>query len=176
MSFGEFDRSHRRLRGMLHRGHIVRQSNENDRRRWDISTVEGSAYTEVEDTQHVGWASNPGAGDNVEVIVAELGAETSRMVILTKFGDSEKILQVEAGQMAIYSPANKDHAILIDGDGNITIKGAPGKTTVEAKTVIIKSDDINLGGEGGKPVAIEGTKTSDGATLVSSFSTKVKAI
>jgi phage gp45-like len=42
--------------------------------------------------------------------------------------------------------------------------------------VIINSNDINLGGTGGKPVAVEGTITSDGARCVSNLATRVKAV
>lgn len=50
------------------------------------------------------------------------------------------------------------------------------KLTIIADTVVVESPDINLGGEGGVPVAIQGTQDSAGHTLVSNFATRVKAI
>ena len=50
------------------------------------------------------------------------------------------------------------------------------KLTIIADTVVIESPDINLGGMGGKPVAVQGTKDSAGHTLVSDFATTVKAV
>lgn len=47
---------------------------------------------------------------------------------------------------------------------------------IEADQVIIQSADINLGGLGGKPVAVEGTIDSAGDKLVSAFCTTVKAV
>lgn len=47
---------------------------------------------------------------------------------------------------------------------------------IKADTVIIESGDINLGGLGGKPVAVEGTLDSAGHPLVSNFCSTVKAV
>lgn len=51
-----------------------------------------------------------------------------------------------------------------------------GPLTIQATQLIIECDDINLGGLGGKRVAVEGTMDSRGDTLVSGFAATVKAI
>jgi len=51
-----------------------------------------------------------------------------------------------------------------------------GKLTIKATTVVIESADINLGGMGGKPVAVLGSVTTNGGTIVSGTAVKVKAV
>ncbi len=62
------------------------------------------------------------------------------------------------------------------GTHTLTAKLPAGSTAnIEATTVVIKSNDINLGGLGGKPVARISDKTSDGASIVTGSSV-VKAV
>ncbi len=62
------------------------------------------------------------------------------------------------------------------GTHTLTAKLPAGSTAnIEATTVVLKSNDINLGGLGGKPVARISDKTSDGATIVTGSSV-VKAV
>jgi len=72
------------------------------------------------------------------------------------------------------SPSQKaDEHVLTFGSVKLTIEGE--KVTAEAPNVLIKSDSINLGGEGGKRVARIGDLTSDGATIIEG-SSKVFAV
>lgn len=159
------ERAADRQRGSFHRGHLVRKSKKNDRQRYDFETVDGASYTEVEDSQPIGFTSNPSPGDNTEVIVAELGGEASRMVVVCKVGNSEYHLQVEEGAAALYSPDSPDQHIIINKEGLITIKGAK-ELRAEVPKCVVDCPDINLGGEGGVAV-----RRCDG-----SCATRVKAV
>ena len=92
-------------------------------------------------------------------------------------------LYSEADPPPVIDP-DKVHQVFEDGavieydqKSHILTARLPGgsKADIEATTVVIKSDDINLGGLGGKPVARISDQTSDGATIVTGSSV-VKAV
>lgn len=132
----------------MHRCHLVRRSNKKDRQRWDIETVQGTSRTECEDIQHYGMTSNPTPGDNVEALVCEAGHDASRLFVIAKFGDSEKVVQVEEGAMAIYSPDEPENIVTIKKDGTIEVAGKKEVCIVTEKAVV-NSPDVILGGESG---------------------------
>ena len=81
--------------------------------------------------------------------------------------DPDKVHQVfEDGAVIEYD--QKSHTLTARLPGGST-------ANIEATTVVIKSDDINLGGLGGKPITRISDKTSDGATIVTG-SSAVKAV
>lgn len=151
-------RSGRRHDGMVHRGHLVRKSKLNDRQRWDLETVYGTGYTEVEDVQHVGFTAHPSPGENVEVLAIQSASDPSRMYVIAKFGDQEKVLQVDQGSMAIYSPDAPQEQVVIKSDGTIEVTSSKA-LTIKTKDASLEADTFKIKAN----VEIDGNITQTGS-------------
>jgi len=126
-----------------------------------------------------GFSSHPPKGS--VAMLLSLGASRERAVLLGAEHPDHRPRGLPAGATALYDASGNIIKLVGGGGIETSAAGRPymlkvGTLTIEADSVVIKSSDINLGGTGGKPVAVEGTVCSDGATLVGNFATTVKAV
>jgi uncharacterized Zn-binding protein involved in type VI secretion len=100
-----------------------------------------------------------------------------------KIGETEYTVTKDGGELKHGKRSvklTKDTVSITDGEGTMTIKGGAatfkGKSfTCEADNILLKGA-VALGGEGGQPVALQGSRTNKGDTLVSQLSTKVTIV
>lgn len=134
-------------------GYTTKVDNSKKRQRVKAKGIGGTENEFIETILPAGIASNPGAGEKSEMILLDTRADaTHRYAILT--GDREYHLQVDEGQVALYSPDNSDHKITIDKDGAIEVFGMNLKITSDVEIIgnlsvdgdIITSGDITSAG------------------------------
>jgi phage gp45-like len=99
------------------------------------------------------------------------GGDPSQAVMIFGEHPDHRPKDLGEGEWKLYDKWGK-HLHATENGWTMTV----GKLTIVADTVVIQSADINLGGLGGKPVAVEGTIDSAGHPLVSNFCTTVKAV
>lgn len=121
----------------------------------------------VERFQDYGFTSVPHAG--AEALVVFVGGTRSHGVAVAIEDRRYRLTGLEGGEVALYD--DQGQVIRIGRDG-ITID-SPFKVTVTAPQVIVESDAISLGGEGGAAVARVGDTVAGG--LITSGSDKVSA-
>lgn len=120
--------------------------------------------------QMFGESSHAPAGAHGIVLV--IGGNMDQAVLLGLEHPDHRPQNLGAGDKVIYD-AHGQKMHFKNGEAVMTVTKLVINCTGQ---VIINSSDINLGGTGGKPVAVQGTVDSAGHTLVSNFATKVKAV
>ena len=137
-----------RDKGVIQRAYINKVGQ--DKKIQTVNASGLSEFTELEHFQPAGFASNPGSGDKVEAVLANLGDDPSKAICLGVIGDREYHLKVEDGEAAIYAPKNPEHKVLLKPDG-----------------IYLDSDNVMVRRGGGfKKVAAEGDLDTDGDAIV----------
>lgn len=131
----------------------------------------GDQFKEMYRPQPFGLSTNPPKGSHGFGI--NLGGRPDHAVILGLEHASHRPVSLSSGESALYD-ANGQIIKMLSGKKTVVEVGT---LTIIADKVVVESSNIFLGGEqGAKPVAIEGTVTTDGARCISDLSTTVKAV
>lgn len=157
--------------GSAARGEIVSVKDSDDHK-MQLATVKlftGEELTDVELAHPYGFASHPVEG--AEVFVVFMDGSRSHPVVMLAPDRRHRLTGLKPGESALW-----------DKFGNYTLHSADGIKTktagvfeIEAASIVMKSGDIKLGGEGAnKPVGVQGTTDSAGHPLTSNFSSSVK--
>lgn len=117
----------------------------------------------------------PNIGDQVLVHFLE-GEHETGVVGMRLYSDADRPLNVPAGQMWMVDDAGAAVKLTNDGNvsvasagsGSITVTANSGTVTVAAQKVVVNSSNIQLGGAGGKKVALDGDSVSGGVVHASS--------
>ncbi|MFN3748207.1 MAG: phage baseplate assembly protein V [Sphingorhabdus sp.] len=171
----------RRLFGMVARAIVNTVDDSRKIQTVQIELFEGEIQDGVERFQNYGLTSRPHAG--AEAIGVAVTGNRGHMVVIAVDNREFRLLNLQEGEVALYDDLGqvvhlKRDGIAIESPLKVTID-APEVTvttddaTVTAASVTINSDDINLGGAGGQPVARVGDSVSGG--VITSGSGKVKA-
>lgn len=153
----------RRVQSMIDRGVVTSVDDALMMQTLDVELKSGFKPTKLEHWHPYGMSYHPHAG--AEVLAFALGGNPDHVVIMPGADRRYRIKNMQQGEFAVHDDLGQVVHFKRDG---LHMK-SPMKVTVECP-------EINLGGEGGKPVAVEGTVDSAGHPLVSAFSTTVKAV
>ncbi len=128
----------------------------------------------VERFQNYGFSSHP--FPEAEAIVAAVGGTRSHLVAIAVDDRRYRVKGLAEGEVAIYDDQGqtivlKRGGIEITTDKYVLINAQTADVTADSVTIV--SDDINLGGGGGQPVARVGDSVVGG--VITSGSPKVKA-
>ena len=132
--------------------------------------VSGEEHSGVMRIQYFGWSSHAPAGS--EAVVLALG-NRDMLVAIGAESPSHKPTGLPEGGTRLYDASGS--YVDMDNAGNITVN-CSGTLKIKAATVIIESPDINLGGEGGVPVAKQGTTDTAGHANVGNLASTTKIV
>lgn len=158
------------VRDMLRRGTLEEVDDSGSLQMLKMRGLASDKPRRVTRLQSFGLTSNPPAGANA--VLLALGGRSDRLLALGLEHKDHRPTGIPGGGTALYDASGQ--IIKMTGDEKTVIE--VGTLTIIADQVVIESGDINLGGLGGKPVAVEGTITSDGAVCASNFAASVKAV
>lgn len=153
----------RRIMSMIDRGVVTSVDDALMMQTLDVELKSGFKPTKVEHWHPYGMSYHP--HKDAEVLAFSLGGNPDHVIIMPASNREYRIKGMQQGEFAVHDDLGQFVHFKRDG---LHMK-SPMKVTVECP-------EINLGGDGGKPVAIEGTVDSAGHPLVSNFSTRVKAV
>lgn len=131
-----------------------------------IDLLADETHDDVERFQNYGFGSHP--LPEAEAVVVFPGGLRSRGIVIA-VEDRRWRMKLDAGEVAIFD--DQGQAVHLTRDGIRIVSDF--KVEVEAPQVIVTSDDVQLGGAGGQPVARVGDTVSGG--VITSGSAKVKA-
>lgn len=123
----------------------------------------------VERFQEYGFTSHP--HPDAEAIVACPGGLRSHAVVIAVEDRRYRLTGLRQGEVALYDDLG--NVVLLGRDG-IAVTGIE-KVTVTAPVVLVDSEDVQLGGAGGQPVARVGDDVDLGTGKIVSGSGKVTA-
>ncbi|MDX2265451.1 MAG: phage baseplate assembly protein V [Hyphomicrobiales bacterium] len=155
---------------MISRGEVIEV---NDGGGMQLMSVRGYADEVIKMAHRVqpfGFTSNPPLGSHGVVMSA--GGRRDQAFIIGIENEAARQKGLKPGEQAIYDGEGQFLKML---NGRKTVISV-GELTIVADKVVVESGDINLGGLGGKPVAVQGTVDSAGHQLVSAFCSTVKAV
>lgn len=158
-----------RLRGMLSRAVISLIDDAREAQELQIELFADEGQDAVERFQEYGFTSHPHAG--AEAIVGCMGGLRSHAVVIAVEDRRYRLKSLQQGEVALH-----------DDLGNVVLLGrealeitAAAKVLVTAPQVIVDSEDVQLGGEGGAQVARIGDDVDPGTHKIISGSDKVRA-
>lgn len=161
------------IRNMLTRVRMDSIDDSGGQQRTVLSGMAGQKMGFVDDgvvrVQNFGFTSVPPVGS--EGIAMSLGGNPDQALVIGLEDVTSRVSGLPGGTSAIYNQYG-DVIKLLQKEVEMTTE----TFTIKATTVVIESGDVNLGGLGGKPVAVEGTVDVAGHPLVSNFASNVKAV
>lgn len=157
----------RRVQLMIGRAVIAVVDDNTKAQSVQITLLADEVHDGAERFQEYGFTSVPLAG--AEAIVAFVGGLRSHGVIIAVEDRRYRLTGLQGGEVALYD--DQGQAIILKRD-RIRIE-SPFKVDCEAPHVVITSADVELGGEGGQPVARVGDTVSGG--IITGGSDKVRA-
>jgi len=156
----------RRLRLLVTRGVVKRVDDTKGLQALQISALSGELFDIIERLQQYGFTCHPHPG--ADTINLSVGASRSHTVVIA-VDDRRYRLQLAEGEVAIYDDQGQKIVLYRD------------RIEVEAPKVVVKSDNVQLGADGGAAVARVGdvvtiaSGSSAGTWPITSGSAKVSA-
>lgn len=123
----------------------------------------------VERLQNYGFTAHP--HPEAEALVACVGGLRSHAIVIAVEDRRYRLAGLRQGEVALYDDLG--NVVLLGREG-IEVTGAT-KVTVTAPVVLVDSEDVQLGGAGGQPVARVGDDVDLGTGKIASGSSKVTA-
>lgn len=134
-----------------------------------IDLLEGETQDGVERYQDYGFTSNPHPG--AEAVAVAVGGLRSHMIVIKVEDRRYRLTALETGEVAIFDDLGQMVKL---GRERIEI-ASDNEVKITAPKVIVESDDVQLGAEGGEKVARIGDDVDLGTGKIISGSEKVKA-
>lgn len=134
-----------------------------------IDLLEGETQDGVERYQDYGFTSVPLPG--AEAVAVAVGGLRSHMIVIKVEDRRYRLTGLEAGEVALFDDQGQMVKLARD---RIEIVSAT-EVKVAAPKVIVESDEVHLGAEGGQKVARIGDDVDLGTGKIISGSDKVKA-
>lgn len=157
----------RRVQLMIGRAVIAVVDDSTKAQSLQITMLADEVHDGAERFQEYGFTSVPHAG--AEGIVAFVGGLRSHGIIIAVEDRRYRLTGLQSGEVALYD--DQSQAITLKRDGIRVV--SPFKIECEAPHVLVTSDNVELGGTGGKAVARVGDAVSGG--IITGGSSKVKA-
>lgn len=164
----------RRVMGMIGRCLLTAIDDDSQVQAVQISALDDELHDGVERFGEYGLASHPHPG--AEGVVVFVGGLRSHGLVIAVEDRRYRLKGLQTGEVALYDDLGqvlhlKRDGVLISSPLKVQIE-AP-EATVTADLVKVISDDVRLGGDGGKAVALHGDNVVAGKVVASA--TKVKA-
>lgn len=139
-----------------------------------VEMLDDEVHDAVERFQNYGFTSVPHEG--AEAVVVCVGGLRSHGIVIATEDRRYRLKGLEGGEVALYDDQGQmvklaRDGIYIETDQKVTVNADA--VEVNAESVVVSSDDINLGGSGGAKVARIGDSVVGG--VITSGSDKVKA-
>lgn len=158
-----------RVRGMVGRA-IVRLVDDATRAQSvQVELLEGETQDAVERYQDYGFTSVPHPG--AEAVAVAVGGLRSHMIVIKVEDRRYRLTGLEQGEVALFDDLGQ---VIKLGRERIEIVSET-EVKVTAPKVIVESDDVHLGAEGGQKVARIGDDVDLGTGKIISGSDKVRA-
>jgi phage baseplate assembly protein V len=129
--------------------------------------LEGEVQDGIEHFQHYGFTSVPLSG--AEAVIAFVGGLRSHGICIGTVDRRYRLRNLQSGEVALYD--DQGQIVHLTRDGIVIETDKP--VTIRAQSVLVEADAVDLGAEGGQPVARVGDTVSGG--IITSGSEKVKA-
>lgn len=164
----------RRVSAMLARAIIEASRDDSGVQMVQVTVLDGEVHNEVERAQPYGLTSRPFA--DAEAVFLAVGGTRSHGIIIDLGDRRYRLKNLEEGEVALYDDQGqtiilKRDGIRIETDQKVDI--VADQVNVEASTVTVTADTVNLGGTGGAAVARVGDPVAGG--FITAGSSKVKA-
>jgi len=165
----------RRVQLMVGRAVLVAVDDSSKCQTVQITALKGEVLDGVERVTEYGFTSHPHPG--AEAVLLAVGGNRANGVVIAAGDRRYRLTGLAAGEVALHD--DQGQVIKLARDGMEITTSKP--ITVNALKVIVNSDDINLGGEGGAKVARIGDEvevvggSSAGLHKIVSGSAKVRA-
>jgi phage baseplate assembly protein V len=166
----------RRINTMITRGILQISNSATKMQSLQIKTLGGMVLDKVEHWESYGLTSQPHPGS--EVLILNAGGKSANAVAVAVGDRRYRMTGLAGGEVALHDDQGQTIVLYRD---RVEIK-TPNRVDVIAPKVVILSDNINLGGEGGAKVARVGDKvrvgsgSSAGDWPIVEGSNKVKAL
>ena len=134
-----------------------------------LELLDGETQDAAERFQDYGFTSVPLPG--AEAVVIFIGGLRSHPIVLKAEDRRHRMGGLEPGEVAIYDDQGQMVKIARGGIEIHTDK----EVSIQAGTVIVDSQDVRLGGEGGKPIARVGDQVDLSTGKILTGSIRVKA-
>lgn len=158
-----------RVRLMIGRGVVNRSDDAARVQALQIDLLSEETHDGVERMQDYGFTSVPHAG--AEAVVACVGGLRSHGIAIAVADRRYRLRGLQAGEVALYDDLGN---VVKLGRTAITIT-AVDQARIAAPMVVIESDDLQIGGAGGQPVARVGDSVDLATGKIISGSSKVTA-
>lgn len=156
-----------RVRMMVGRGTISAVDDGRQAQELQVEGLSDEVHDGVERFQDYGFTSHPLPG--AEVVTVAVGGTRSHQIAVAIEDRRHRPLDLEPGEVAIYD--DQGQIVILKRDGIEIITEL--KVTIRAAEVLVEADSIDLGGEGGQPVARLGDTVHGG--VITSGSEKVRS-
>lgn len=156
-------RALRMVQSSIARGTIIGVNDGPKMQEVDIRLENGYRPSVIEHWHPYGFTFHPHSGS--EIVALALKGNRDHVIVLPAANRQFRMTGLAEGELAVHD----DQGQVVHFKRDQILLKSPTK-------VVVDCPDVNLGGDGGKPVAVEGTLDSAGHPLVSNFATKVKAV
>lgn len=157
----------RRVAMMLDRAQVRLVDASEPVQRLQVDLLDGETQEGCAHVQAYGFTSHPLPGAD-GVLLAAHGARANGVVICV--GDRRYALVLEAGEAAVHDDQGQKVHLTRDG---IVVEAGERPITLHGSKIVLDSDEVCLGGQGGEPVARVGDPVSGG--VITAGSAKVSA-
>jgi len=152
---------HHKVRNMTRRGWLLKTYNDGKMLKARVKTGEKIENDKLDVIHPVGYVAHVAPSDKTEILTMDVGADTSRRVVLAVLGDREQHPQPDEGEAYIYAPGDKGMHV------RIKKAGSQGAQALDA------SGNRDSGRVAG--IHIEGKDQAITATSTATFSVDAKA-
>ena len=159
-----------RVRLMISRAIVQLVNDATKAQELQIDLLEDETHDQVERFQQYGLTSVPHAG--AEALAVFVGGLRSHGIIIAVEDRRYRLKNLQGGEVALYDDLGQ---VVLLGRERIEIT-SPNQVKVIAPHVIVESDQVDLGGEGGEQVARIGDDVDLGTGKIISGSDKVAAV
>jgi len=109
---------HHKVRNMTRRGWLLKTYNDRKMLTARVQTGEKIQNDRLDVIHPVGYVAHTPPGDNTEVITMDVGADTSRRVVLAIMGDRDTHPQPDEGEAFLYAPGDKGMFVRVKKAGS----------------------------------------------------------
>lgn len=134
-----------------------------------IELLDGESQDGVERFQNYGFTSVP--HDGAEAVALAMGGLRSHVIVIACEDRRYRLTSMESGEVALYD--DRGQIVKLTRSGIEIV--SPDEVKVTAPVVLVESDDVRLGGDGGPAVARIGDDVDLGTGKIITGSDKVTA-